>query len=172
MAVYQTSYGLSSYDSGLLTSSPALAAYFEACASHTAHPKQLTNLFTGELFRLLPADITAKDLTAEPAHIGYVATLLGEGKLNSTTAKKLFLAVWQEGANPAELMKRENLSRITNQDALAAVVEAVLRENPSMVSSYLGGKQTAFKALMGACMAATKGQADPILLQKLLLQGL
>ena len=172
MERYRENFGLSEYDSRLLTASPALASYFESCASHTAHPKHLANLFTGELFRLLPADITAEDLSAAPAHLGYVATLLGEGKVNSTTAKKLLLAVWQEQADPMELMQKENLSRIDDISALTAVVEAVLRENPSMVSSYLGGKQTALKALMGACMAATKGKADPVTLQKLLLQRL
>jgi aspartyl-tRNA(Asn)/glutamyl-tRNA(Gln) amidotransferase subunit B len=169
---YETSYGLSRYDSELLTASPALAAYFESCASHTVYPKQLANLFIGELFRLLPADITVADLIAIPAHLGYVATLLGEGKVNSTTAKKLLLAVWQDHADPMELMQKENLSRIDDASALTAVVEAVLRKNPSMVGSYLGGKQTALKALMGACMAATKGKADPVLLRRLLTESL
>ena len=169
---YETLYGLSRYDSELLTASPALASYFEACVSHTAYPKHLANLFTGELFRLLPADVTAADLTAIPAHLGYVATLLGEGKVNSTTAKRLLLAVWLEHADPAELMQKENLTRIDDRDALVAVVEAVLGENPDMVTSYLGGKQTAAKALMGACMAATKGKADPVILRRLLTESL
>ncbi len=172
MERYQRELGLSEYDSRLLTASPVLAEYFETCAVHTTYYKQLANLFLGELLRLLPADIAREHLKAEPSHLGAVASLLGEGKVNSTTAKKLLLAAWQEQTDPMELMQRENLSRIDDRETLVATVEAVLQENPSMVRSYLGGKQTALKALMGACMAATKGKADPVLLRELLLEHL
>jgi aspartyl-tRNA(Asn)/glutamyl-tRNA(Gln) amidotransferase subunit B len=69
-------------------------------------------------------------------------------------------------------MRKENLACIDDRDALVAVVDAVLAENPDMVASYLGGKQNAAKALMGACMAATKGKADPVLLRRLLTESL
>ncbi len=169
---YQAVYGLSEYDSRLLTASPAVADYFEACIKHTSYPKHLANLFIGELFRLLPADVVADHLTAEPSMIAAVATLLGEKKVNSTTSKRLLLAVWQEGANPYALVQKENLARIDDPTALSTVIESVLQANSDMVESYLRGKQNAAKALMGACMALTKGKADPVLLQMLLTKRL
>ncbi len=169
---YVRLYGLTAYDSELITSSRVLADYFESCAGRTNYPKLLANLLIGEIFRILPTDVTASDLRADPEKFASVAQLMGEGVINSSVAKKLALEVWQDGIDPIAAVKERHLEQINDPDAVRALVERTLQEQPNLLRDYRAGKTKAFTALIGRAMASSGGKANPVLLNQLLQEAL
>ena len=101
-----------------------------------------------------------------------LAELLGEGVINSATAKKLLSRLLKSDFDPREAVVSEGLAQITDRAVLVETVSAVLEANPRAVRDYLGGKTAALRALQGQAMAKTAGRADPLLLESLLLEAL
>lgn len=167
-ARYQAVYGATEEESRLLTSSPHLANFFESCASQTTHTKLLINLLLGEILRTLPADPAPSDFIASPAAFAEVSTLWGEGKLNSTAAKRLAILVWQGEQEPVSAMNKLDLAQNSSPEAIDTWIEEVFAANPDMLESYRKGKTNVVKAMTGAVMAASKGKANPVMLKTLL----
>ena len=165
---YKALYGATEEECDLLLSSPHLADFFESCASQTVHPKLLIHLLLGEILRILPADPKATDFTASPTAFAQVATLWGEGKLNSTAAKALAMLVWQGEQDPVSAMERLNLAQNSNPHDIETWITQVFQAHPDMLESYRKGKTNVVKAITGAVMAASKGKADPVMLKTLL----
>lgn len=161
---------IASADAAILVTDPQLAQYFEETAALTAYPKTAANLL---LTDLLP------HCTAEPfsspvpvAALAELADLMGQRRINSSTAKKLLLRMTRETISPAETAERENLWQITDPTLLQATVEEVLLGNPRAVADWKRGKRAALQALQGQVMRQTGGRADPLLSESLLLSAL
>ncbi len=169
---YKALCALTEEECRLLTSSPYLASFFEACALHTAEVKLLVNLLLGEIMHTLPSDPTPEAFLADPSAFATVATLWGSGKLNSTSAKKLALLVWQGEKDPVSTVERLDLAQNSNPDAIKAWINEVFAANPDMLDSYRKGKNNVVKAMIGAIMAASKGKANPVLLKSILEERL
>ena len=162
------SYGLTPYDADVLISEALLADFFEQGAKHTAYPKLLVNLLLSELLRHCTSDPFSSPVSAE--RLAEVAELLGEGSINSTTAKRLMLRLREGDLSPRETVLREGLGQIRDRAQLSALAQRVLSEQPRAVSDYQNGKTAALRALQGRAMAASGGRADPQLLESLLLE--
>lgn len=169
---YQKQYGLSEEDARLLTASPALSDFFQACAEETPYVKLLAGLLLGEISRRLPADPSAKDFPKASAPFSKTVTLWGEGKLNSTAAKKIALLVWQGEQDPVAVMERLNLGQISDPTVIRSWILSVLEEDPSFLDSYRNGKTNVVKAIAGAVMARSQGKADPVWVNRLLAEVL
>ena len=163
-------YGLTAYDGELLTASRELADYFEACAALTDYPKLLANLLIAEIFRILPPEFGAEDLKATPARFAAVAQLMGDGTVNSGTAKKLAVEVWNDDIDPAEAVKERGLAQINDEAVITEWVKQALEESPSLVHDYRAGKTKAASALIGRAMAKSQGKANPVLLNRIAME--
>ena len=163
-------YGLGEYDATQLVSDKFLADYFEAAQKHTAYAKILSNLILTELLRLCKTQPFSPSLS--PTRVGELAELLGEGVINSSTAKKLLLRLVDCDGDPREIVAREELAQIRDPEALSAVIREVTEANARAVSDYRSGKRAALKSLQGQIMSKTSGRADPVLLERLLLEML
>ncbi len=163
---YVEKYGISSYNGEMLTGQVEIADYFEAGAKLTKHPKVLGNLIISEIFRLLPQD--SADIPISAANMAKIADMYGEGLINSGTAKKLVNRLWEQDADPAEIVEREGLGQINDREKLAAVVAEVIAKNPKSVEDFRKGKLQAVKALMGQVMGRTGGRGNPALIQEIL----
>ncbi|MBQ9131114.1 MAG: Asp-tRNA(Asn)/Glu-tRNA(Gln) amidotransferase subunit GatB [Clostridia bacterium] len=161
-------YGLTAYDASVLTSDFALADYFEEAATHTAFPKLLVNLLLTELLRHCKGDPFGCPVAAH--RLGALAGLLGEGRINSSIAKKLLIRLTKEDFDPDRVAEQEQLTLIRDERLLRETVQAVIAENPQAVADYRGGRTAALRALQGALMARTGGRADPVLAQRLLTE--
>lgn len=164
---YVEKYGLTAYDSELLTASRELADYFEACAALTDHPKLLANLLIGEIFRILPSELTAEDLHADPARFAAVAQMMGDGTINSGTAKKLAVEVWKNNVDPAVLVEEQGLMQINDPEQITAWVQEAIAERPALAADFRAGKSKAATALVGCVMAKSSGRANPVLLNQI-----
>lgn len=150
----------------LVVQTPRLAQYFEDCLTATAYPTVCANLFVGEILQTVGEDCA--EISIEPAKIGAVADLLGEGKIVSGNAKRLLHLLEESADDPVTLAERERMLKITDETVLRPLVEAALASNEKVLSDIRKGKVAAKKQLMGHVMRATSGGADPILTEKLI----
>lgn len=168
---YMERYGLSAYHSERLVLDPAVSDFFDEAAALTEYPQTLAAVMLSEALRLMNESQT-EQIALAPEKLAVVADMLGEGRVNSGGAKKLVAALWGTQGEPEALLERLSLAQISDRAVLLDVARRAVWENPGMAGDYKAGKQAALKALMGSAMAATRGRANPELLQSLLLEEL
>jgi aspartyl-tRNA(Asn)/glutamyl-tRNA(Gln) amidotransferase subunit B len=113
-----------------------------------------------------------KDITQSPIPPGRLAALLGllaTGAISGKMAKEFFEEMYASGADPADILKTKG-GQITDAGEVEAIVRAVVEKHAGPVTEYRGGKETAFNFLVGQVMRATKGKANPKLVNDLLKQ--
>lgn len=174
---YMQQYGLTAYAAEQLTAERWLAEYFERAAGLAESPVALCNLILGEVF----AQITLRDtahtgergpeaLPIAPEHLAALSDMIGTGKVNSSTGKKILAALFDRDQDPVAYAQAHDLFTLTDPAVLEAAARETLEKNPDMVKTYLSGKTTVEKALMGKAMALTRGKADPEALRRKLLE--
>lgn len=169
-ALYMEKYGLNAYDSELLTQEKEVAEYFEVAAEATSYPKHLANLIISEAFSALPAYST--EIPISPGHFADIAQMLGEGRINGGTAKKLVKEIWADGGDPISIVKERGLEQINDEAQLVPIVKKAVSEDAKSVSAYINGKETALMALVGKAMSLSKGRANPVAVTELLKKEL
>ncbi|WP_334109897.1 Asp-tRNA(Asn)/Glu-tRNA(Gln) amidotransferase subunit GatB [Thermodesulfitimonas autotrophica] len=170
---YMRDYGLPAYDAGVLTATREIGDYFEACVKLYPQPKTVSNWVMGELLRLLNA--TNTEITASPVKPEQLASLLkliDSGTISGKIAKTVFEAMFSSGRDPEKIVAEQELVQISDVAALEAVVREVITANPKVVADYRQGKEKALGFLVGQVMKATKGKANPALVNKLLRENL
>ncbi|MCH7897159.1 MAG: Asp-tRNA(Asn)/Glu-tRNA(Gln) amidotransferase subunit GatB [candidate division NC10 bacterium] len=166
-------YGLPEYDAAVLTASKALADYFEECIQLHRDTKLVSNWIMSELLGYLNRD--GKEITESPVTPAQVAALLKliqEGVISGKIAKTVFEEMYQTRKNPETIVQEKGLVQISDREELNRIVDQVLDQNPGPVSDFKGGKEKALTALVGAVMRATKGKANPQLINDLLREKL
>lgn len=169
-AKYMEQYGLTAYDAEMITGTPEMADYFEAAAAATAYPKQAANLILTEVFRLLAAEgEDAAQIPVSAAHLAALVTMTADGKINSSTEKKVLSDLWKSGdADPESYVREHGLEQISDRAVLEAMVDAVIEQNPKSVADFKKGKTNALKSLVGQIMGKTGGRANPVIVQELI----
>jgi len=170
-ARYQGEFGLSAYDAATLTSSRAMADYFEAVAAALpkADAKLAANWVMGELSAALNKAETG--IAASPITAGQLATLLGriqDSTLSGKLAKQVFEVMWTDGGEPDAIIEAKGLKQMSDTGEIERIVDEVLAANPKSVEEFRAGKEKAFNALVGQVMKATKGKANPAQVNELL----
>ena len=169
-AKYMEQYGLTAYDAEMITGTPEMADYFEAAAAATAYPKQAANLILTEVFRLLAAEgEDAAQIPVSAAHLAALVTMTADGKINSSTEKKVLSDLWKSGdADPESYVREHDLEQISDRAVLESMVDAVIEQNPKSVADFKKGKTNALKSLVGQIMGKTGGRANPVIVQELI----
>ena len=177
---FERDHALPSQDAALLTSTPALARYFEAAVaalpvgSPATAAKLIANWMMGELARRLNAaelSIDAAPIDAE--RLARLVARIADGTLSNNAARQVFEALWSGEASEVDAaIEAKGLRQISDAGALEAVVDAVLAGNLKSVEEYRAGKEKAFNALVGQAMKATRGKANPEQLHALLKKKL
>jgi len=164
-------YGLPEYDAGVLTASRSLADYFEACLKLYDNPKEISNWVMGEFSaQLNNAGIEVDQASFEPEDMAELLKMIDEQVISGKLAKDVLEKSFQSGKSPREIVKEEGMEQISDQSELEAIVEQVISENPDSIESYRGGKKKALGFLVGQVMKATKGKANPQLVNELLVK--
>jgi aspartyl-tRNA(Asn)/glutamyl-tRNA(Gln) amidotransferase subunit B len=166
-------YGLPPYDADLLTADRALADYYEEAVRHHPNPKALANWIMSELLRVLhgdPAAVAASRI--RPAQLARLVALVDDGTISGKIAKDVFERMAQSGEDPDVIVRREGLTQLADEGALATVVDQVIAANPSAVADWRKGKRQSVAFLVGQVMKATQGKANPKLVNRLLAERL
>lgn len=163
-ARYRADYGLSAYDAAMLTTSRAMAEYFEATlkAMPQADAKLVANWVMGELAAALNRE--GLDIAASrvgPASLAGLLARIQDGTLSSKLAKEVFAAMWAGEGEADAIIAARGLKQLTDTAELERLIDEVLAANPKSVAEYRAGKDKAFNALVGQVMKATRGQANP-----------
>lgn len=157
-------FGLPEYDASVLTASRDVADYYLAVVADGAEPKMAANWVMGEVSAALNASEDASYATAPvtPALLAKILARITDGTVNQKGAKAVFAALWtKEGTEVDALIEKLGLKQISDAGALEKIVDEVLANNAKSVEEFRAGKQKAFNALVGQCMKATKGKANP-----------
>ncbi len=170
---YVEELGLPAYDAAVLTVTKETADFFEAAVAAGAEAKQASNWIMGELSAYLKAEgkeLHEVALTAES--LAGMITLIENGTISSKIAKNVFKELIENGGDPETIVKEKGLVQISDEGALLKAVEEAINNNPQSVEDFKAGKQKAIGFLVGQIMKATKGQANPQMVNKLLVEEL
>ena len=163
--LYTETYGLTAYDSEVITNELAVADYFEKTACATRYPKLAANMLITDILRSY--DSENGDLPVKPERLAALADLLGDGKINSSTGKKIVGELLVSDFDPAVYVAEHGLEQINDRAVLEQAVREVLMSDAKSVASYKAGKTAALKALVGKVMAKTGGKANPVMVNDL-----
>ncbi|WP_313805123.1 Asp-tRNA(Asn)/Glu-tRNA(Gln) amidotransferase subunit GatB [Cytobacillus sp.] len=168
---YVEELGLPAYDAAVLTVTKEMADFFEATVQAGAEAKQASNWIMGEFSAYLKAEQKELDETAlTPEALAGMIKLIENGTISSKIAKKVFKELIENGGNAEQIVKDKGLVQISDEGALLKIVTEVLDNNPKIIEDYKNGKEKAAGSLVGQIMKATKGQANPPLVNKILLE--
>lgn len=168
---YVEELGLPAYDAAVLTVTKEMADFFEATVHAGAEAKQASNWIMGEFSAYLKAEQKELDETALTAEgLAGMIKLIENGTISSKIAKKVFKELIENGGNAEQIVKDKGLVQISDEGALLKIVTEVLDNNPKIIEDYKNGKEKAAGSLVGQIMKATKGQANPPLVNKILLE--
>jgi aspartyl-tRNA(Asn)/glutamyl-tRNA(Gln) amidotransferase subunit B len=166
-------YKLPSYDADLLTTDRELGDYFEICVQDFPHPKQVSNWVMGSLLGLLNAQ--GKSIQESPISATDLAGLLKlieDGVISGKIAKTVFDEMAQSGKPPGQIVEEKGLVQITDTAAIENVVSKVISNNPKEVDAYKKGKTKLLGFFVGQVMQATRGKANPKMVNELLKRKL
>jgi aspartyl-tRNA(Asn)/glutamyl-tRNA(Gln) amidotransferase subunit B len=162
-------YALPEYDADQLTLSKSLADYFEEAAQESGEPKLAANWVLSELPHLL--NETNREITDSPVsapHLAELLRLIQRGSVSGKMAKEILAEMFSTGKTAGALVSEKGLAQITDAGQIAAAVREVIAANPKQVEQYRGGKTATLGWLVGQVMKATRGQANPQMVQELL----
>ena len=166
---YKEEFGLPDYDAQILTSSKKLADMFEATTAICKKPKKVSNWLMVETLRLLKeAGEDPEDIAFSPEHLAKLIELVEAGTINGGVAKEVFAQVFAKDIDPEQYVEEKGLKTVNDVEALQKAAEEVLASNPKLVEDYKNGKTKVLGFFVGQIMKATKGQADPGTVNKLL----
>jgi len=166
-------YQLPVYDAEVLTSSKQLASYFEACVTCYPQPKKVSNWIMGELMRLLnESKKSIGECLITPASLAAMLSMIDKGVISGTTAKQVFEEMYTTGKDPAAIVASKGLEQVSDHGELDGVIDGILAAHSRQVEEYRQGKEKVFGFFVGETMKATRGKANPQLVNELLRQKL
>ncbi|MBH9551849.1 Asp-tRNA(Asn)/Glu-tRNA(Gln) amidotransferase subunit GatB [Inhella gelatinilytica] len=173
-ARFESQDGLPTYDAQMMTASLAVARYYEAAKAAGAAPKLVANWVMGEISRRLNAE--EKGIDAAPVGPQLLAALIAriaDGTISNNAARQVFEALWAgESADVDAVIEAKGLKQMSDTGELERILDEVLAANAKSVEEFRAGKDKAFNALVGQAMKATKGKANPALVNELLKKKL
>ena len=166
-------YALPEYDASVLTTSRELADYFEATAAASGNAKASSNWVMGALTaRLNDLGIAIDAVPLQPQALAGLIRLIDAGKISGPVTRDVFDKMFTSGRTAEQIVESEGLARIDDQEAIASAIRDVVDANPKAVAEFRAGKQQTFGFLVGQVMKATKGKANPALVNDLLRRAL
>ncbi|PKO51410.1 MAG: Asp-tRNA(Asn)/Glu-tRNA(Gln) amidotransferase GatCAB subunit B [Betaproteobacteria bacterium HGW-Betaproteobacteria-2] len=173
-ARFVSEYKLSAYDADTLTSSRAIADYFEATVkAFGGEPKLAANWVMGSVAAKLNEE--DKDISVSPVSSAQLAGLLkriADNTISNKIAREVFDAMWAGDGEADVIIEKKGLKQVTDSGAIEAIIDEVLAANAAMVEEFKAGKEKAFNALVGQCMKASKGKANPAQVNEVLKKKL
>src|SRR6202163_4073684 len=160
---------LSEYDAGALTATRALGDFFESTVAAGAPPKSAAGWIETELLRRLnDAGRGIESSPVTPAALAALVQQVESGAINAATGKKVFATMFESGKSAAEIIAGEGLSQIQDSGEIERLCREVVEKNPDNVAKYRAGNEGVFKFFVGQVMRASRGQANPQIVNDIL----
>jgi len=166
-------YQIPEYDAEILTSTKAMANYYEECIRLFPEPKTVSNWMMGELLRELKRDEREiNQCPVTPGHLAEMLEMIQEGTISGKIAKDVFEEMYRTGERPAKIVKEKGWTQILDEAEIERAIQRVMETNPNLVKDYQKGKGKLFGFFVGEVMKETKGKANPKLVNELLKKKL
>jgi len=173
LARYQDELGLTFYDAEVLTASRELAEYYEAVLAAGSPAKLAANWVMGELTRgLNDSGLAITACPVAPGQLAALIALIDKGTVSNKIAKTVFDEMWQNGGEPAEIVEKKGLVQVSDTVEIEKIIDEIMAANMGQVDEYRGGKEKVFGFFVGQVMRASKGKANPAVVNDLLLAKL
>jgi len=165
---YTKTYRLAPSPANQLIDNAALAEYFDRVVERSGNPQQSSNFVLGDLSRLAnETGVAVAESRVAPEDLAELIGLVDGKRINSKIAKELVTRMWEGAGSPGQIVEREGLAQTTDRAAIERFVDDVLAANPSVVADYRAGKTNVAGFLVGQVMKASRGKADPALVNEL-----
>ena len=162
---------LPAYDAMVLTNNKELSDFFEETIANDGDIKQASNWLMGEVSAYMNKNQKElSDLALTPQSLAKMTQLLENGTISSKIAKKVFSELVEKGGDPEKIVKDKGLVQISDEGQLTEIITKILDANPQSIEDYKNGKDRALGFLVGQVMKETKGQANPPMVNKIILQ--
>ncbi len=170
---FMTDLGLLPYDAEVLTASRALSDYFEAGVAVHDNAKAVANWVMGEITRALNDSGTSIDACpVPPERLAELLKLIDNGTISGKIAKTVFDEMWKSGKAPLTIVEEQGLVQVSDSGAIEGIIDEILAANAGQVEEYRSGKEKVFGFFVGQVMKASKGKANPALVNELLVSRL
>lgn len=170
---YQQEHQLTEYDAGVLTSEREFAEYYEQTIKVTKNYKAAANWIMSEVMREINSDAKLlPNFKVSAEKLGQLITMIDSQEISGKIAKQVFAEMLNSSLGPAEIVKQKGLVQISDTASVEKIVDEVLSQNQKSVQEYKAGKVKLFGFFVGAVMKATKGQANPDVVNDLLKKKL
>ncbi|MCM3585421.1 Asp-tRNA(Asn)/Glu-tRNA(Gln) amidotransferase subunit GatB [Mesobacillus maritimus] len=170
---YIEELGLPAYDANVLTVTKEMSDFFEAVVQAGAEAKQASNWVMGDVSGYLNAEgKELHDVPLTPEGLAGMIKLIADGTISSKIAKTVFKELIENGGDAETIVKEKGLVQISDEGELVKIINEIIDANPKPLEDYKGGNQKAKGFFVGQVMKATKGQANPPLVNKLLVEEL
>ena len=166
-------YQLPEYDAALLTETKEMADYYESVVQHCTDYKLASNWVMSEIIRILnDRKISIVDFPLSPEQIAELLNMVVTEKISLKIAKTVYEEMLATNRSAEAIVSKKGLVQISDTSELAKIIEEILSKNPKQVEEYKGGKDKVLGFFVGQVMRATKGQANPALVNKILKEKL
>lgn len=166
-------FGLTFYDADFMTSSTEMGDYFEESVKLLSEPKIIGNWMMGELSAHLNAAATGIERSpVSPKQLTDLIKLINEGVISGKVAKEVFAEMFTAGKDPQIIVEEKGLRQISDESAVTDFVDEVIEANPAAAAEFKAGKKQAVGFLVGQVMKASRGRANPKLVNRILQKKL
>jgi aspartyl-tRNA(Asn)/glutamyl-tRNA(Gln) amidotransferase subunit B len=171
-ARFVSAYRLSDYDARILVSDRALADYYEsAVKAEPGQPKAIANWVIGDLTAALKREnvqIGASRVGSD--QLAALVRLIGAGTVSASAAKRVFSEMWQNGGDPQAIVNTLGLAQTSDEEAIRAAVDEVIKASPKVVEDYKRGNARALGALVGPVMKRLGNKANAAVVNRILTE--
>jgi aspartyl-tRNA(Asn)/glutamyl-tRNA(Gln) amidotransferase subunit B len=168
---YVEELGLPAYDAAVLTVTKEMSDFFDAAVASGADAKLASNWLMGDVSAYLNKNGKELDeIALKPESLAAMIKLIENGTISSKIAKQIFVDLVEKGGDPEAIVKEKGLVQISDEGELRRIINEALDKGPQSIEDYKNGKEKALGFFVGQVMKATKGQANPPLVNKLLLE--
>ncbi|HEX8128574.1 MAG TPA: Asp-tRNA(Asn)/Glu-tRNA(Gln) amidotransferase subunit GatB [Pyrinomonadaceae bacterium] len=170
---FMEEYGLSFDDASQFTSERSLADYYERAARASNNPRAASNWIRSELLRELEAaGRTAEESPVAAEELGALVRLIDEGKISGKQGKEVLVEMFASGKSAAVIIEEQGLAQVSDAGEIGRIVDEVIASSPKQLEQYRAGKETLFGFFVGQVMKASKGKANPKLVNEVLQEKL
>ncbi len=167
---FVSQFGLTEYDADVLVADKDRALFFEkAVEVYSKNPKAIANWIINELLgKLNEAGLDIAQSPVKPEYIAQLVELIDSGTISTKIAKEVFEEVFKTSKSPKQIVEEKGLKQVSDEGEIRKIVEEVLNNHPAEVEKYKAGNQKLMGFFVGQVMKATKGKANPKIVNKIL----
>ncbi|MAT60023.1 MAG: Asp-tRNA(Asn)/Glu-tRNA(Gln) amidotransferase GatCAB subunit B [Ignavibacteriae bacterium] len=170
---FVTEYGIPEYDSEVLTSEKEIADYFEETVKTTKNYKSASNWIMVDVLKVIKDEkISITDFKLSPENLGKLINLINSNIISGKIAKEVFPEILKSNVDPEIIVKEKGLIQISDTSEIEKAIDEIISQNEKQVEEYKSGKDKVFGFFVGQVMRATKGKANPQIVNDLLKQKL